>query len=46
MAINTQKFLPSSKGGSLAKINKTLIKSSSSVALSDKSIKNIDIIKV
>lgn len=46
MAINTQKFLPSSKGGSLAKINKTLIKSSSSTALSDKSIKNIGIIKV
>jgi len=46
MAINTQKFLPSSKGGSLAKINKTLIKSSSSVALSDKSIKNIGIIKI
>lgn len=46
MAINTQKFLPSSKGGTLAKVNKTLIKSSSSVALSDKSVKNIGIIKV
>ena len=46
MAINTQKFLPSSKGGVLAKVNKTLIKSSSSVALSDKSVKNIGIIKV
>lgn len=46
MAINTQKFLPSSKGGSLAKINNTLIKSSSSVALSDKSIKSLGIVKV
>lgn len=46
MAINTQKFLPSSKGGSLAKMNKTLIKSSSSVSLSDNSVKNIGIIKV
>ncbi len=46
MAVNIQKFLPSSKGGSLAKMNKTLIKSSSSVSLSDKSVKNIGIIKV
>lgn len=46
MAVNTQKFLPSSKGGSLVKLNKTLIKSSSSVGLSENSIKNIGIIKV
>jgi hypothetical protein len=46
MAINTQKFLPSSKGGSLVKVNKTLIKGSSSVAVGDKSIKNLSIVRV
>jgi len=46
MAINTQKFLPSSKGGALAKVNKTVIKASSSVILSENAVKNIGIIKV
>lgn len=46
MAINTQKFLPSSKGGVLAKVNKTTIKGSSSVVLTDNSVKNIGVIKV
>lgn len=48
MAINTQKFLPSSKGGSLVKVNKTLIKSSSSssIDVGDKSIKNLSIVRV
>ena len=46
MAINTQKFLPSSKGGTLAKVNKTIIKSSSLIALSEKSIKDFSIIRV
>ena len=46
MAINTQKFLPSSKGGTLAKVNKTIIKSSSPIALSGKSLRDLSVIKV
>ena len=46
MAINTQKFLPSSKGGTLAKVNKTIIKSSSPIALSGKSLRDLSLIKV
>ena len=46
MAINTQKFLPSSKGGTLAKVSKTLIKSSQSIGLSERSLKDIGIIRV
>jgi murein DD-endopeptidase MepM/ murein hydrolase activator NlpD len=46
MAINTQKFLPSSKGGTLAKLNKTIIKSSSPIALSGKSLRDLSVIKV
>lgn len=46
MAVNIQKFLPP-PGGSLAKTNKTLIKSSSSssITLSNKSIKNLGIVR-
>ena len=46
MAINTQKFLPSSKGGILAKVNRSIIKSSSSISLSEKSLKDLSVIKV
>ena len=46
MAINAQKFLPSAKGGTLAKVKKTVIKASSSVVLSGSSVKNIGIVKV
>jgi predicted Holliday junction resolvase-like endonuclease len=46
MAINTQKFLPSSKGGSLTKASKTIAKNSFSLSLSDTSLKNVDIIRV
>jgi murein DD-endopeptidase MepM/ murein hydrolase activator NlpD len=46
MAINTQKFLPSSKGGAIAKINTKIIRSSSPISLSEKSIKDIGIIRV
>jgi len=46
MAINTQKFLPSSKGGALAKVSKVFVKSSSSISLSENSVKNIGIIRV
>ena len=46
MAINTQKFLPSSKGGILAKVNRSIIKSSSSTSLSEKSLKDLSVIKV
>jgi len=44
MAINTQKFLPSSKGGVLAKVSK--ISKGSIVVISEKSQKNIGIIRV
>lgn len=46
MAVNTQKFLPSSKGGELAKVNKKIISSSSTISLSEKSVKDIGIIRV
>ena len=46
MVINAQKFLPSAKGGTLAKVKKTVIKASSSVVLSGSSVKNIGIFKV
>ena len=46
MAVNTQKFLPSSKGGALAKVNKKIINSSTSISLSEKSVKDIGIIRV
>ena len=44
MAINTQKFLPSSKGGALAKVAK--ISKGSVAVISEKSQQNIGIIKV
>jgi len=44
MAINTQKFLPSSKGGALTKVAK--ISKGSVAIISEKSQKNIGIIKV
>ena len=44
MAINTQKFLPSSKGGALTKVAK--ISKGSVVVISEKSQKNISIIKI
>ena len=46
MAINPQKFLPSSKGGALAKVNKTIVSSSTPIFISEKSQKNISIIRV
>ena len=46
MAINTQKFLPSSKGGAIVKTNKIAVKGSSSLVLSENSVKNIGVIKV
>ena len=49
MAINTQKFLPSSKstkGGSLAKVSKSISKNSSGILISETSQKNIGIIRV
>lgn len=47
MAINAQKFLPSSKGGALAKVSKKIINvKNSSVVLSERSIKDIGIIKI
>ena len=45
MAINTQKFLPSSTGGALTKINKSLIQTSSA-GFSDKTINNFSIVRV
>ena len=44
MTINTQKFLPSSKGGALAKVSK--ISKGSIAVISEKSQKNIGIIRV
>jgi len=44
MAVNTQKFLPSSKGGALAKVSK--ISKGSIAVISEKSQKNIGIIRV
>ena len=47
MAINTQKFLPSSKGGAIAKVSKKVISSkSSSIEIGEKSFANINIIRI
>ena len=47
MAVNTQKFLPSSKGGALAKVSKKIINvKNSSIVLSERSIKDIGIMRV
>lgn len=46
MAINTQKFLPSSKGGALSKVNNSIIKGSSSIGFTNKSVENLGIIRV
>ncbi len=47
MAINTQKFLPSSKGGTLAKVSKKVISTkSSSIDIGEKFITNLGVIKV
>ena len=46
MAINTQKFLPSSKGGALAKVSSKVISTKSTpVFLTEKSVKNIGVIR-
>lgn len=46
MAINTQKFLPSAKGGALSKVNNSIIKGSSSIGFTNKSVENLGIIRV
>lgn len=46
MAINTQKFLPSSKGGALSKVNNNIIKGSSSIGFTNKSVENLGIIRI
>lgn len=47
MAINTQKFLPSAKGGALSKVNNTsIIKGSSSIGFTNKSVENLGIVRV
>ena len=47
MAINTQKFLPSSKGGAISKVSKKAISAkSSSVDIGEKSLSNINVIRV
>jgi hypothetical protein len=47
MAINTQKFLPSSKGGSISKVSSKVISSrGSSFEIGEKSFANINIIRV
>ena len=46
MAINTQKFLPSSKGGALSKVNNNIIKGSSSIGFTNKSVENLGIVRV
>ena len=45
MAINTQKFLPSSKGAALSKVN-NIIKGSSSIGFTNKSVENLGIIRI
>ena len=45
MAINPQKFLPSSKGGALTKINKSIVQTSS-IGFSNKTIDNFGIIRI
>ena len=46
MAINTQKFLPSSKGGALAKVTSKVISTKSTpIFLTEKSVKNIGVIR-
>jgi hypothetical protein len=47
MAINAQKFLPSAKGGALSKVNNTsIIKGSSSIGFTNKSVENLGIVRV
>ena len=46
MSINTQKFLPSSKGGALSKVNNSIIKGSSSIGFTNKSVENLGIVRV
>ncbi len=47
MAINTQKFLPSSKGGAIAKFSKKVISTkSSSIDIGEKSLTDLSVIKV
>jgi hypothetical protein len=46
MAINTQKFLPSSKGGALTKVPKAISKNSSGALVSENTQKNIGIVHV
>jgi hypothetical protein len=46
MAINTQKFLPSAKGGALSKVNNNIIKGSSSIGFTNKSVENLGIVRV
>lgn len=46
MAINTQKFLPSAKGGALSKVNTSIIKGSSSIGFTNKSVENLGIIRI
>jgi len=47
MAINTQKFLPSAKGGALSKVNNnSIIKGSSSIGFTNKSVENLGIVRV
>jgi hypothetical protein len=46
MAVNTQKFLPSSKSVSLAKVSQNIAKGSSSLRITESAQKNIGIISV
>jgi hypothetical protein len=46
MAVNTQKFLPSSKSVSLAKVSQNIAKGSSSLGITEDAQKNIGIIRV
>jgi muramidase (phage lysozyme) len=46
MAVNTQKFLPSSKSVSLAKVSQNIAKGSSSLGITESAQKNIGIISV
>jgi hypothetical protein len=46
MAVNTQKFLPSSKGVALAKVSQNIAKGSSSLGITESAQKNLGIIRV
>jgi hypothetical protein len=46
MAVNTQKFLPSSKSVSLAKVSQNIAKGSSSLGITESAQKNISIISI